>query len=188
MRVKSKSPESEHYLSASNRITGVVIMVIGLIGLLDIVLEWRTLSGLLVACIIGLLMVLTYVGLFRPTVTLSPEHLVLRNHVRDHVIPWSKVTGADVTDTLRVHAGDNRFRAPGVQLVMRDLRKQRVGGRKLSADSSISRADFVVDRIETHMAQYGEQSEGQVVTRWARPELIIAGALAVVALLAAVLR
>jgi hypothetical protein len=188
VRVKSKSPESEYYLSASNRITGVVIMVIGLIALLDIVLEWRTLSGLMVACIIGILMVLTYVGLFRPAVTLSPEHLVLRNHLRDHVIPWSKVTGVDVADILRVHTSDNRFRAPGVQLVMRDLRKQRVGGRKLSADSSISRADFVVDRIETHMAQYGEQSDGEVVTSWARPELIIMGVLAVVAIVAALLR
>jgi hypothetical protein len=186
--VKSKSPESEQYLSTSNRITGVIVLVIGLAGLLDIVLEWRTVSGLMVACIIGILMVLAYVGLIRPSVTLSPEHLLLRNHLRDHAIPWSKVTGVDVADILRVHTDDNRFRAPGVQLVMRDLRKQRVGGRKLASDSSISRADFVVNRVESHMEQYGEQSRGEVVTSWARPELTAIGVLAVVAVLAALFR
>ncbi|WP_242001702.1 PH domain-containing protein [Kribbella steppae] len=186
--MKPKSPESEQYLSTSNRITGVIVLVIGAVGLLDIVLEWRTVSGLLVACILGILMVLAYVGLVRPSVTLSPEHVVLRNHLRDHTIPWSKVTGVDVTDILRVHTADNRFRAPGVQLVMRDLRKQRVGGRKLSPESSISRADFVLNRVETHMELYSEKSGGEVVTTWARPELAVIGVLAVVAILAALYR
>ncbi len=186
--VKQKSPESEQYLSTSNRITGVIVLAIGVAGLVDILLEWRTVTGLMVACIIGILMVLAYVGLIRPSVTLSPEDLLLRNHLRDHTIPWSKVTGVDVTDILRVHVGDNRFRAPGVQVVMRDLRKQRVGGSKLSAESSISRAEFVVNRIETHMEQYGAKSDGEVVNSWARPELIVIGVLAVVAVLAALYR
>ncbi len=186
--VKSKSQDIERYLSTSNRITGVLVMGVGVLALLDIVLEWRTGSGLLVGCVIGILIVLTYVGLIRPAVTLSPEHVVLRNHLRDHTIPWSKVSGVDVTDILRVHAGENRFRAPGVVVVMRDLRKQRVGGAKLAADNSVSRADFVVDRIETHMNQYGGRSDGELVTTWARPELILIGVLAVIAIVAAVLR
>lgn len=188
VRVKSKPSENEQYVSASNRITGVVVMVIGVLGLLDIVIEWRTVSGLLVASVICLLMLLTYVGLIRPSVTLSPQHILLRNHLRDHVIPWHEVTGVDVTDIMRVHTGDSRYRAPAVQLVMRDLRKQRVGGRKLSPDSSISRAEFVVNRVETHMEQYGEQGEGDVVTSWARPELIVFGVLAAIAALAAFFR
>ena len=189
MLVKPKSLESEQYLSTSNRITGVIVLVIGLVGLLDIVLEWRTVSGLLVAAVIGILMVLAYVGLVRPSVTLSPEHLLLRNHLRDHTIPWSKVTGVDVTDILRVHAGDDRFRAPGVQLVMRDLRKQRVGGRKLSAESSDlpGRVRRQPDR-EPHGPVRRQQSDGEVVTTWARPELTVIGVLAVVAVLAALFR
>ena len=186
--MKQKSAGTEQYLSSSNRITGAIVLVIGALALLDIVLEWRTATGLMVASIIAILMVLDYVGLIRPSVTLSPEHLLLRNHLRDHVIPWSKVTNVDVTDILRVHTEDNRFRAPGVQLVMRDLRKQRVGGRKLSPESSVSRADFVVDRIETHLEQYGEQSRGEVVTTWARPELTALGVLAAIAVVAAFFR
>lgn len=186
--VKSKSSDTERYLSTSNRITGFLVVGIGVLALIDIVVEWRSASGLLVACVIGIVMVLAYVFLIRPSVTLSPEHILLRNHLRDHEIPWSEVTGVDVADILRVHAGDNKFRAPGVVLVMRDVRKQRVGGARLPEDSSISRADFVVDRIEAHMNQYGEQAGGEVVTSWARPELIAIGVLAVVAVVAALLR
>jgi len=186
--VKSKSLDTERYLSTSNRITGGLVVGIGVLALVDIVLEWRTASGLLVGSVIGILMVLAYVFLIRPSVTLSPEHILLRNHLRDHLIPWSKVTGVDVADILRVHVGDNKLRAPGVVLVMRDVRKQRVGGAKLPAESSISRADFVVDRIETQMNQYGEQAGGEVVSTWARPELILLGVLAVVAVVAAFLR
>ncbi|MFD7154849.1 PH domain-containing protein [Kribbella sp. NPDC059898] len=186
--MKSKSPESEQYLSASNRITGTIVLVIGGLGLLDVILEWRTATGVLVGSIIGIFMILAYVGLMRPSVTLDPEHLLLRNHLRDHRIPWSKVTGADVTDLLRVHTDANRYRAPGVQLVMRDLRKQRVGGRKLAADNSISKADIVVNRIESHIEQYAGKSQGDVVTAWARPELIALVVLAVSAVVAGILR
>jgi hypothetical protein len=188
--VNSKSSENEQYLSASNRITAGIVMVIGLAGLIDIVAEWRTLGGLVVGCLTGLLMVAAYVGLFRPSVTLRPQNLLIRNHLRDHVVPWNKITDVDVTDILRVHIDDRRLRCPGVQLVMRDMRKQRAGGRKLKPDSSISRADFVVDRIDHHVNLYGGtgSADGEIVTTWARPELAIAAVLAVGALIAQLLR
>ena len=188
--MNSKSSENEQYLSASNRVTGVVVMVIGLLGLIDVVLEWRTLGGLEVAALIGILMVLAYTGLVRPSVTLRPQNLLIRNHIRDHVVPWNKITDVDVTDILRVHTENQRLRCPGVQLVMRDLRKQWVGGRKLGPDSSISRADFVVDRIDNHVNLYGGtgSEDAEVVSTWARPELSIVAVLAVVALLAEFLR
>lgn len=188
VRVKSKPADYEQYLSSSNRITGVVVMAIGVVGLIDIVVEWRTLGGLLVGSLIGILMVIAYVGLVRPSVTLQPTGLLIRNHVRDHEVPWNKVTDADVTDILRVHTEDGKIRCPGVQLVMRDLRKQRVGGRKLSEDSSISRADFVVGRIDHHVERYGPEAEGEIVTTWAKPELAIIGVLAAIAVLAELLR
>jgi hypothetical protein len=188
VRVKSNDTETEQYLSTSNRISGWIVIAIGAVGLLDIVLEWRTASGIMVGSLIAILMVLAYCGLVRPSVTLSPETIVLRNHLRDRVIPWNQVSGADVADILRVHTDAGRFRAPGVQLVMRDLRKQRVGGRKLSSDSSLSRADIVVGRIESHMDQYGAVDGGAVKTNWARPELTAIGVLAVVAIVAAILR
>ena len=186
--MKPKASESERYLSTSNRITGVVVMAIGVVGLIDIVLEWRTLGGLEVAALIGILMVLAYVGLVRPSVTLRPENLLIRNHIRDHTVPWGDITDVDVTDILRVQTENARLRAPGVQVAMRDLRKQRVGGRKMSAESSVSRAEFVVDRIDHHVNMYGRSSEGEVVTSWARPELTIVAVLAIIALLAEFLR
>ena len=186
--MNSKVSENEQYLSTSNRITGGVVMAIGLLGLLDIVLEWRTMGGLLVATLIAVLMVLTYLGLMRPSVTLRPDGLLIRNHVRNHHVPWNKITEVDVTDILRIHTEAGKVRCPGVQVVIRDLRKQRVGGRKLKDDSSISRADFVVERIENHIDRYSRDAKGEIVTSWARPELIVLGALVVLAIVAQVLR
>jgi hypothetical protein len=189
--VNAKQPsENEQYLSASNRITAVVVMVIGSLALIDIVVEWRTMGGLVAACLIALLMLAAYVGLFRPSVTLRPQNLLIRNHLRDHVVPWNLITDVDMTDILRVHTGDRKLRCPGVQLVMRDMRKQRVGGRKLKSDSSVSRAEFVVERIEHHVDRYGGSGadDAQVATTWARPELAIAAVLAVAALIAQLLR
>ena len=187
--MNSKSSENEQYLSASNRITAVIVMVIGVAGLVDIVAEWRTGGGLVVGCLIGLLIVAAYTGLFRPSVTLRPQNLLIRNHLRDHVVPWNKITDVDVTDILRIHTDDRRLRCPGVQLVMRDMRKQRAS-RKLKPESSISRADFVVDRIDHHVNLYGGtgSADAEIVTTWARPELAIAAVLAVVALIAQLLR
>lgn len=186
--VKSKVSEQERYLSTSNRITGVVVMLIGVLGLLDIVLEWRTAGGLMVAGLIGILMVFAYAGLVRPSVNLRPDGLLIRNHLRDHHIPWHKITEVDVTDILRVHTELGKIRCPGVQLVMRDMRKQRIGSRKLRDDSSISRADFVVARIESHQEQYGRTAEGEVVTTWARPELSILAVLALVVVIGELFR
>ncbi|TDO44102.1 PH (Pleckstrin Homology) domain-containing protein [Kribbella sp. VKM Ac-2527] len=189
--MKPKVSENEQYLSQSNRITGAVVMLIGLVGLIDIVIEWRTMGGLLVSALIGILMVLTYVGLFRPSVTLRPDGLLIRNHVRDHQVPWNLITDVDVTDILRVHTGeDAKIRCPGVQVVMKDMRKQRVGGRKLGAENSITRADFVVDRIENHRERYASTADpdAKIVTSWAKPELYILAALVVVGVLAQFLR
>jgi hypothetical protein len=188
--VNSKSLESEQYLSQSNRITAVVVMVIGALGVVDIVVEWRTLGGLVAGCVIGLVVLAAYVGLFRPSVTLRPDNLLIRNHIRNHLVPWNKITDVDVTDILRVHTEDQRLRCPGVQLVMRDIRKQRAGGRKLKAENSMSRAEFVVDRIDYHVNLYGGtgSADAEIVTSWARPELTIGAVLAVVALVAQLLR
>jgi hypothetical protein len=186
--VKQKSLENEQHLSASNRITAVVVMVIGVLGLIDIVVEWRTLGGLEVACVIGLLMLAAYVGLFRPSVTLRPENLLIRNHVRDHVVPWNLITEVDVTDILRIQTADRRLRCPGVQLVMRDIRKQHSPSRvrKTKTENSLSRAEFVVGRVEHHIDLYGKagSDDATVVSTWARPELAIAVVLAVVAVVA----
>jgi Bacterial PH domain len=188
--VKPKVSENEQYLSGSNRITAVVVMVIGLAGLIDIVLEWRTAGGLLVAALIGILIVVTYIGLFRPSVTLRPDGMLVRNHVRDHLVPWNRITDVGVADILRIETEEGRIRCPGVQLVMRDLRKQRVGGRKLANENSISRADFVVERIENHRERYAASADpdSKVVTTWAIPELAVLGGLAAVAVIAQLLR
>jgi hypothetical protein len=182
--VSSAPSEAETYTTPSSRITGFIALFIGLLLLVDIAWEWRTRPGLITAALIGVVMVLGYVGLIRPSVTLSPERLSIRNHLRDHDVPWADVEGADVADILRVELAGRRVRCPGVQLMMRDLRRQRYGRAKPDAQNSVTRAGFVVGRIEHHMEYYGKTSTGAVTTRWAVPELAAMGVLALVALVA----
>lgn len=176
MAVKSASNENEHYVTHSNRITGVVVLAIGVLGLIDILIEWRSLGGLTAALVIGAVMVVTYVGLIRPSIVLTPEQLRIRNHIRDHDIPWNLVEGADIADIVVVQTPKKRLRAPGVQLIMRDMRKQRLRGAN-GNDDSVSRAGFVVERIEQHAERYGKTAEGELATRWAKLELGVLGGL-----------
>lgn len=174
--------EAETYATTSTRITGGVAIVIGLACLVDIAVEWRTRAGLITAALIGIAVVLAYVGLIRPSVTLAPERLSVRNHLRDHELPWAAVEEVDVTDILRVRHAGRWLRCPGVQLVIRDLRRQRGGRTTPDKDGSLSRAEFVVGRVEHHMERYAKDSTGESSTRWAVPELAVLGVLALVAL------
>jgi len=184
VRVKSAPTEAESYSTTSSRITGGIALFIGLVCLIDIVVEWRTRTGLITAALIALVMVLAYVGLIRPSMTLSPDRLRVHNHLRDHEVPWADVEGTDVADVLRVQLPGRRLRCPGVQLMMRDLRKQRYGRLKTEDENTLTRAGFVVSRIEHHIDHYAKSSTGEVVTRWAKPELITAGVLALIAVVA----
>jgi hypothetical protein len=175
--------EAETYATTSSRITGGLAILIGVVCLVDIAIEWRTRSGLIAAALIAMVMVLAYIGLVRPSVTLSPEHLSVRNHLRDHTVGWSRVEGVDVGDILRVQLPGRRLRCPGVQLAMRDLRKQRVGRTRPDQDTSVSRASFVVARVEHHMEYYRKTSTGEHVSRWAVPELALVGIFGLIALI-----
>ena len=184
VRVSSAPSEAETYATTSTRITGGLALFIGVVCLIDIAIEWRTRGGLVAAAIIVFVMVLAYIGLIRPSVTLSPERLSVRNYLRDHKVPWSDVKSVDVSDILRVQLDGRRLRCPGVQMMMRDLRRQRAGRIKADRDTSVSRAEFVVARIEHHMEHYAKTSTGTPTSTWARWELLTLAALALLAALA----
>ena len=182
--MKSAPSEAETYATTSTRITGGLALFIGVVCLVDIAIEWRTRGGLIAAAVIVFVMVLAYIGLIRPSVTLSPERLSVRNHLRDHQVPWSDVEGVDVADILRIRVDGKRLRCPGVQMMMRDLRRQSAGRIKPDRESSVSRAEFVVGRVEHHMDRYAKTSTGTPSTSWARWELIALAALAALAAIA----
>ncbi len=182
--MRSAPTEAESYATTSTRIIGGISIVIGLICLVDIAIEWRTRGGLIAAAVIVCVMILAYLILVRPQVTLSPERLSIRNHIRDHKVPWSDVEGVDMADILQIKIPGGRLRCTGVQMMMRDLRRERAGRIKPDRESSISRADFVVGRVQHHMEYYGKTSTGEITSRWATPELIALGVFALIAVLA----
>lgn len=186
--MSSAPSEAETYATTSTRLTGALGLFIGLACLVDIAIEWRTRNGLIAATVIVFVMVVAYMGLIRPSVTLSPERLSVRNHLRDHRVPWSDVRSVDMADTLRIQLDGKRLRCPGVQMMMRDLRRERAGRVKADRDTSVSRAEFVVGRVEHHIERYAKTSTGEPTASWARWELITLAALALVVVVATLTR
>lgn len=85
---------------------------IGLLGvfLADVIWRGSGRSSLVAAGTLLLLAALAWVFLLRPRVVTLDTGLRILNPLREVYIPWSAYTDVDVTDVLRLHAGEWVFR------------------------------------------------------------------------------
>lgn len=177
----SSTPENpaftEQYANTSPRITGGVIIAVIALVVLDVLWEWRTLDGFAVILIMLAVGTVSYLGLIRPAVLLGPSALLIRNHLRDHLVPWGHVGEAEVTDVLRVQVDGRWIRCPGIQLILRDIRKElrRGGSKPTGRENTKSYSSTVVQRIEHHVERYAAGATGPVRSTWRTGELIVLG-------------
>lgn len=98
-----------HYLAAGRYVSWFVVLV-GVLGAVNI--AWSgdvgDSRGVLLGIVAGCL--LAYVLGLRPAVLEEIQGVCVRNPLRTSVVPWALVTNVDVTDVLRVHAGDRVVR------------------------------------------------------------------------------
>jgi len=161
------------------------------------------LSGMLAAAAICL--VAYDLGL-RPAVLEEIDGVCVRNPLRTTVIPWSSVTNVDVTDVLRVHAGDTVVRCFAVPRRRPHPDRPALGlGRpptdfgfgeyavpatqkRRPAGPAVSRCDTVATRLRD-LAEAAPRAKGQPGpdVRVARDAVGALGAAAVLLVLAAVL-
>jgi hypothetical protein len=153
-------------------------------------------------CLLLSLLPLAYVLGVRPAVVEGPAGLEVRNPLRTTVVPWTSVTDVDVTDVLRVRAGDQYvrcFAVPRRRPPPTALRSATSSGlilppkepdRGWEPARGQSRAQALADRLRSMRDRHGRGYAGEPVdleppdptTRWAPDSL---GALVVtVALLA----
>lgn len=92
------------------RVLGWLGMVAGGLLLVDVV--WRGSGREAVVAGLVLVVLMTLLALFtlRPRVVLADAGVLVLNPLREVFVPWSAFTDADVTDVLRVHAGERTFR------------------------------------------------------------------------------
>ncbi|MDA0567590.1 PH domain-containing protein [Streptomonospora sp. S1-112] len=97
---------------------------IGVVALLmvDLVLNGSGRASLVAGAVLLVTAGGAYVLWLRPRVVPGDEGVRLVNPLRDTVVPWSAFTWADVTDVLRVHAGEAVFRS----WPLRETRRSRV--------------------------------------------------------------
>ncbi|MFC4565820.1 PH domain-containing protein [Nocardiopsis mangrovi] len=85
---------------------GVVVVLLG-----DLALNGSGRGSLVAGAVLLVSVGAVYVLWLRPRVVPTQRGLRIINPMRETFVPWSAFTWADVTDVLRVHAGDRVFRS-----------------------------------------------------------------------------
>ena len=208
----SKRPKVvESFAPTGGRVLGAIALVIGAVMVVDVVIELRTLEGLRIAAITVAIGAVIWAGLIRPSVVAYEHTLVLKNFVRDKVIPWHLVTSTEVSPALTVYTGEDKHRSVAVVSGGPDRRALRRAARGGPRTMGVGQMDVdpgtheipspnpktptrppalhTAHRIETMAKQFSEKSTDQqaVQERWAVPEIavfVVATVIAIVAILA----
>jgi hypothetical protein len=103
-----------------------VWLVLALLLVFDVVRRGRIESSgwIAIAALLFMSSIVWTSGL-RPAVLADDEQVVLRNPIRDVVVPWQAVTSIDATDMLRIHVGDRSHASWAIQVPNR-LRRRAV--------------------------------------------------------------
>jgi len=97
--------------SPTGRVLGWGWVAVVALLLVDLALRGSGASSLVAGAVLLITVSGAYVLWLRPRVVPTAVGVRLVNPLRDTFVPWSAFTWADVTDVLRVHAGDEVFRS-----------------------------------------------------------------------------
>lgn len=95
----------------ASRLAGWAWVVIVVVLIADLALRGSGASSLIAGSVLLITVGVAYVLWLRPRVVPTAEGVRLVNPLRDTFVPWSAFTWADVTDVLRIHAGEQVFRS-----------------------------------------------------------------------------
>lgn len=170
-----------------------VLLVLLTIGYVAVYVH--TTTGLRVALGAALFGFVIWVTQLRPRATAYPERLVLKNSLRDYVIPLALVGDVNVRQTLNVWVGDHRYVCIGIGSSLRSLVKSGDRGSSTTFlmtsrwreyafraeqapdNATMTYETFVVTRIEELVQQAKKASDGEAAdrqaaeSRWAWPEI-----------------
>ncbi|UOE22080.1 PH domain-containing protein [Thermobifida halotolerans] len=86
-------------------------MAVSVLLLVDLVVRGTDMRAVVSGAVLLITVGAAYVLAVRPKVVATEEGVRLVNPLREVFVPWTAFTWADVTDVLRVHAGDQVFRS-----------------------------------------------------------------------------
>ena len=190
--------------------SGVWLGWVGIVGLLGsaVIVLWSSTSFGSVASAVGLCWgaLVVWLTLLRPTLRAHPDHLLLRNILRDTEVPWHLVDDVVVRHTLRVYVDDDVHHGVSMSRSTRQMLRQGrpdaprsvlniLGNRSMEEfshsptlsgtyQSAMDYPDFVETRLmelATKRAEASRQREA-VTVRWAA---VVTATFALVTLVAA---
>ena len=130
---------------------GAAILVIAYTVLFD-----RTVTGLQVILGTVFFGTLIYITQLRPRATAYPQHVVLKNAVRDAHVPLAAVDEVSMGQTLNVWSGDKRYVCIGIGNTMRaDFKARR---RRMVDDSNLGTSRFSEMRRKADLANLDERA------------------------------
>jgi Bacterial PH domain len=91
------------YRSVAALVIWWVWVVFAAANLLDLAIQGHNHFAAAVAAVLILITGITFVTAFRPRVVAYDEHLLIRNPLRDHRIPWGCVESLVLRDSLEIH-------------------------------------------------------------------------------------
>jgi hypothetical protein len=116
---------------------------------------------------------IVWVSGLRPMVAADDERVVLRNPLREVVVPWPAVTSIEATDMLRVQVGDKSHGSWAIQVPNRTRRRAaqapdlvkgegaRVPSTEVRSDvSGRTHADFVAEQLRDRWAAHRPAATG----------------------------
>lgn len=107
----AEPPKARSYTSALSRVLAWGWVVVAVLLLVDIAVRGHDRASWIAAAVLLLTVGGTYALWLRPRVVSTARGLRVINPLRETFVPWSAVTWVDVTDVLRVHAGEQIVRS-----------------------------------------------------------------------------
>jgi hypothetical protein len=115
----------ERFKATSGFFAGYIGLVLAVFVVGYVLLSVHTVTGLRVALGMTLFGLVTWVTQLRSRAAAYPDHLLLKNSVRDAVIPLTLITEVSVRQTLNVWVGERRYVCIGIGASVRSIFKNR---------------------------------------------------------------
>lgn len=152
------------YISPAARVLGWLGLGAAALLLADVAWRGTGSRSAVPALTLFILMGLIVIFALRPRVVTSEQGIRVVNPMREVFVPWSAFTGADVTDVLRVHAGERVFRAWAVRenkrrRVRDNLR--RVEGNAGAPEEALSEEERPANRAARHLLEEARAHQGR---------------------------
>lgn len=107
----SPDPAPRIFRSTSARVLGWTLLTVTALNYVDLAVRGRNHAAAVAAAALLLGGGVAYVLCLRPRIEARATELLIRNPFRDVRAPWGAVTKVDVTDAIRVHAGQRSYRS-----------------------------------------------------------------------------